>query len=104
MRNYFRAGRDRYFFFDGDCETDTERVFELARATGLKLCVFAVPRYAGSWDRVPVIGYRRRGEILADLGMPSDAEHTQILTEELASLDALYSAAGRAAPIQAVAA
>jgi hypothetical protein len=85
----------QYVFFNDRSEDDTQRAFDEARAKSNNVAVHRPPRFAGAWDRVPVIGYRKRTDIIKDLRRTTDEVTKYWREQELEQLDALYFAAGR---------
>lgn len=94
-----------YFFFNDRNEDDTLRAFQEAQTVSNNISVYQPPRNTGPWDRVGIIGHRRRGQILADMSRTAQSLELFFLKEELESLDRIYYEAGRdTVPVTAVAA
>lgn len=109
-KNYFVAttsGKPKvvsFFTHDDEIPESIEEAYALAVAQGGRIAIFRVPPIPGPWDREGLVGHRRHSEILKDLERTKDADRRFWLMEELADLNRMYLAAGRAAPLQSVAA
>lgn len=92
--SYFKIS-DNFFFFNDADMTDTVRAFNLALAAGTNVSVYRVPTVSGPWNKIGIVGYRMRGDILAELATTTDAERQLYLREELCHLDRAYVRAGQ---------
>lgn len=77
--NYFKAfdGDGQLVaieFFDNDDATSTTAAFERATAKG-RVCVWAMPLYAGPWDNADITYHRALPEISADIESLSAIEN-----------------------------
>lgn len=99
MRNYFKVSSGQFIFFNGSKVADTSNAFSrallLVKNDLSKISVYQLPDNGGPWDRVAIIGHRRRGEILGDIAGERNALELETRQAELDRLDRLYYAAGR---------
>jgi len=104
--NYFKCSDGQLFFFDDTVVEDITRALKGAREVSEEVSVYRITPIPGPWDRLSVIGHRKRGQIISDISNTADdSEDLPYLYNELALLDNAYYAAGRTSvPVQAVAA
>lgn len=113
MRNYISVrnadGPNDFVFFNGMKVTETQEAYDramiLAGGNANRLSLYQLPENGGPWDRLQIIGYRRRGEILAELSSTSSDQDRERLERELERLDRVYYSQGRdLIPLELVAA
>lgn len=108
MRNYFKTKSGFIRHFEDSVPESIEDAFiDTVVANGestLGISVFSATSVPGAWDVVPVIGFRTRREVLADMAATGDEDELDKLDEELQLVDSLFLSRGRPVPLQAVAA
>lgn len=102
MRNYMKVveGKRVHIVFYNDVKVrETETAFKEAMAFAQgdvnKVSLYKLPVNPGPWDRAGLVGHRRRGDILADIGTEQNPEELEWRESELQRLDNEYYAAGR---------
>lgn len=94
VSSYFKSSGQFFFFNDSDVY-DTVRAFTLALAAGTDVSVYRVPFVAGPWDKIGVVGFRLRKDIVQEISMTEEADRLASLAEELSHLERAYVRAGR---------
>lgn len=107
MKNYFKVTEynadrkisfDKQVFFNDSKIRDTQEAYakavEISNNTPSKVSVYELPPNPGVWDRVGIVGHRRRGQILLDIETET-GEEKEWRVHELRRLDGAYFDAGR---------
>lgn len=103
MKNYFKTHNGHLFFFHDSVPESVESAYRTALLLDENPSVFRPARFAGPWDACPVIGHRRREEILQDLSSETDEEELSRLVDELTAFDSTFIDVGRQVPQQVAA-